>query len=57
MPKTVVKKDENLDQALRRFKRDVNESGTLAAARRREYYVKPSVDKRMRKQAARAKKR
>lgn len=57
MPKTIVKKEENIDDALRRFKREVSKSGTLAAARQREYYVKPSVDKRMRQKAARSKKR
>jgi len=57
MPKTTVKSGENIDDALRRFKRDVSKSGTLAAARQREFYVKPSVDKRMRQKAAKSKKR
>ena len=43
MPKTVVREKETLDDALRRFKREVSRSGTLAEVRKREYYVKPSV--------------
>ena len=47
MPKTVVKENENIEDALRRFKRDVSRSGTLAEARKREYYLKPSVSKKL----------
>jgi small subunit ribosomal protein S21 len=57
MSKTIVRKDEAIDDALRRFKRDVVKSGNLSEFRKREYYVKPSVDKRMRQKAARSKKR
>jgi len=48
MAKTVVKESETLEDALKRFKRDVSRSGTLAQARKREYYVKPSVAKKLR---------
>ncbi len=41
MPKVVVKENEQLDDALRRFKRQVSRNGTLAEARKREFYVKP----------------
>ena len=47
MPKTVVKENETIEDALRRFKRDVSRSGTLAEARKREYYVKPSISKKI----------
>lgn len=47
MPKTIVKENENIEDALRRFKRDVSRSGTLAEARKREYYLKPSVSKKL----------
>ena len=57
MPKTIVRKEESIEDALRRFKRDVSRSGTLAEARKREYYIKPSVDKKMRQRAAKSKKR
>lgn len=41
MAKTVVRENESLDDALRRFKRQVSRTGTLAEARKREFYVKP----------------
>lgn len=38
MPKTSVKENETIESALRRFKRDVSRSGTLAEVRKRKYY-------------------
>ncbi len=43
MAKTVVRNNESLEDALKRFKKDVSRSGTLAEARKREHYVKPSI--------------
>ncbi|MFV0382186.1 MAG: 30S ribosomal protein S21 [Breznakia sp.] len=57
MPKVVVKENEVLDDALRRFKRQVSRNGTLAEARKREYYVKPGVKKKLKSEAARKVKR
>jgi small subunit ribosomal protein S21 len=57
MSKTVVREKETLEDALRRFKRDVSKSGTLAEARKREYYVKPSVDRKMKQKANRTRAR
>lgn len=51
MSKTVVRDTESIEDALRRFKRDVSKSGTLAEARKRTYYVKPSVDRKERQRA------
>ena len=56
MPKTVVKENETIEDALRRFKRDVSRSGTLAEARKREYYLKPSVSKKLKKKENKRKK-
>lgn len=53
MPKTVVKEHETIEDALRRFKRDVSRSGTLQEARKREHYLKPSIQKKMRRKANR----
>ena len=53
MPKTIVREKESLDDALRRFKREVSRSGTLAEVRKREYYLKPSVTRKMKRLAAR----
>jgi small subunit ribosomal protein S21 len=51
MAKTVVKENESIEDALRRFKRDVSRSGTLQEARKREFYVKPSISKKIRQKA------
>ena len=37
MSKTVVRKNESLDDALRRFKRAVTKAGTLQETRKREF--------------------
>ena len=47
MAKTIVKENESIEDALRRFKRDVSRSGTLAQARKKEYYEKPSVQRKL----------
>jgi len=47
MAKTVVRNNESLEDALRRFKNDVARAGTLSEARKRQYYLKPSVTKKM----------
>ena len=52
MPKTIVREKESLDDALRRFKREVSRSGTLAEVRKREYYLKPSITRKMKRLAA-----
>lgn len=51
MPKVVVKPNEAIDTALRRFKRAVEKSGVLTKIRRCQSYEKPST-KRKRKKAA-----
>ena len=38
MSKTVVRKNESLDDALRRFKRSVSKEGTIDESRKREFY-------------------
>ena len=53
MPKVVVRENEQRDDALRRFKRQVSRNGTLAEARKREYYVKPGVKRKLKQEAAR----
>ena len=52
---TIIRKDnESLEDALRRFKREVSKVGTLREARKREHYEKPSeVKKAKRAEAAR----
>lgn len=53
MAKVIVKENEALDDALRRFKRQVSRNGTLVEARKREYYVKPGVRRKLKSEAAR----
>ena len=56
MSKTVVRKNESLDDALRRFKRSVSRNGTLREYRKREFYEKPSVKRKLKSEAARKRK-
>lgn len=56
MSKIIVKESESLEDALKRFKRDVSRSGTLQEARKREYYVKPSVNKKLKKKNSKKRK-
>ena len=53
MAKTVVRENESLDDALRRFKRQVSRTGTLAEARKRDFYVKPGLKRKLKSEAAR----
>ncbi len=56
MTKTVVRKNESLEDALRRFKRTVSKSGTIQEVRKREFYEKPSVKRKKKSEAARKRK-
>lgn len=51
MPSVKVKENEPFDIALRRFKRSCEKAGVLSEVRRREFYEKPTQE-RKRKQAA-----
>ncbi len=50
----VLKEHENLNQALRRFKKKVEEAGTLEDLRRKEFYEKPTSQRKRAKSAAKA---
>ncbi len=50
---TRIRKNESIEDALRRFKRDVSKSGTISEYRKREYYEKPSVRRKKKSEAAR----
>ena len=52
-----VKDNESLDSALKRFKRSCSKAGVLSEIRRREHYESPSVKRRKKSEAARAKRR
>ena len=51
MPSVKVKDNEPFDVALRRFKRSCEKAGILSEVRRREFYEKPTQE-RKRKHAA-----
>jgi len=52
--KTVIVKDDNVEKALRKFKKKVQESGLLDELRARETYEKPTTERKRKKGAARA---
>ena len=56
MAQVRVGKNETLDSALRRFKRQCQISGVLAEARKHEHYEKPSVKRKKKSEAARKRK-
>jgi small subunit ribosomal protein S21 len=49
-----LKENENITQALRRFKKKVEESGVLDALRKKEFYEKPTTERKRKKGAAKA---
>ena len=49
-----VKEGENINPALRRFKRKVDDAGTLDTLREKEFYEKPTTARKRAKGAARA---
>ena len=48
-----VGENENVESALRRFKRSTARAGVLAEVRKREAYEKPSVKRKKKSEAAR----
>lgn len=57
MAKVIVKDNETLEGALKRFKRSCQRDGVLSEIRKREYYEKPSVKRKKKAEAARKKAR
>ena len=53
MSSVIVKENESIDSALRRFKRQVSRNGTLLEVRKREYYIKPGLKRKLKSEAAR----
>ena len=50
----VIKENENINQALRRFKKKIEEAGTLDTLRAKEFYEKPTTERKRKKGAAKA---
>lgn len=53
MAEVKVGKNESLDNALRRFKKQIRMSGVLSEYKKREHYEKPSVRRKKKSEAAR----
>ena len=51
----IVGENEGLENALKRFKRKVQKDGIIGDIRRKEEYVKPSVKRKKKSEAARKK--
>ena len=52
MPSVRVKENEPFEVALRRFKRSCEKAGVLAEVRRREFYEKPTWERKRKAAAA-----
>jgi small subunit ribosomal protein S21 len=52
MPSVRLKENEYFDAALRRFKRACEKAGVLTELRRREFYEKPTQERKRKKAAA-----
>jgi small subunit ribosomal protein S21 len=52
--KVTVRENENITQALRRFKRKVEDSGKLETLRKKEFYEKPTTARKREAGAAKA---
>jgi small subunit ribosomal protein S21 len=52
LPAVRIRDNEQFDSALRRFKRACEKAGILTELRRREYYEKPTQERKRKKAAA-----
>ena len=52
MSQVTVGENEGIESALRRFKRSCEKAGVLTELRRREYYEKPTQERKRKKAAA-----
>ncbi len=57
MPKVIIKDNESFDEGVKRFKRLVNKSNVLLDYRKHDFYVKPGLKRRLKREQARHNKR
>jgi small subunit ribosomal protein S21 len=57
MAKTIVAENETIEMAMKKFKNSVIHAGTLMAAKKHEFYLKPGAARRERIRASRAKRK
>ena len=55
LAQVVVRENESLESALKRFKRSCARDGVMSELRKREHYEKPSVKRKKKSEAARKK--
>ena len=55
MAQVIVRDNESLESALKRFKRSCARDGVMSELRKREHYEKPSVKRKKKSEAARKK--
>lgn len=53
LPKTIVKDNESLDRARKRFKRQVNKAGTIADYRKHDFFLKKGLKRKLKSENAR----
>ena len=56
MAQVIVRENESLESALKRFKRSCARDGVMSELRKREHYEKPSVRRKLKSEAARKRK-
>jgi small subunit ribosomal protein S21 len=55
MAQVIIRENESLESALKRFKRSCARDGVMSELRKREHYEKPSVKRKKKSEAARKK--
>jgi small subunit ribosomal protein S21 len=50
--RSVLVQDDNIEKALRKFKKKVQNSGILNDLREREFYIKPTTARKLKRSAA-----
>ena len=55
MPKTVVRDNETLDDAMKRFKRQVNKAGTIQDYKKHDFFLKKGLKRKEKAKAAKRK--
>jgi len=55
LPKTIVRDGETLDDAMKRFKRQVNKAGTIADYRKHDFFLKKGLKRKRKSETARRK--
>ncbi len=55
MPKTIVRDNETLDDAMKRFKRQVNKANVIADYRKHDFFLKKGLKRKLKSEEAKRK--